>query len=147
MIDNTKLNEILANIKISESDSAFVGAMPTGDATLVSVATEPRVLNSNNWYPVTFKASDGQEYELSLKGLLQAEGLKYNSRNLKERVKAWYTLAETGKTAAGRKFNYQGKKGKEVTYKKDWTDFNNVTHHAGEKGTIEGHTFSNKVVG
>ena len=147
MINETKLNEILGNIKISESDTAFVGAMPTGEATLISVSEEPRVLNSNNWYPVAFKASDGQEYELSLKGLLQAEGLKYNSRNLKERVKAWYALNETGKTTAARKFNYQGKKGKEVTYKKDWVDYNNVQHHAGEKGTIEGHTFANKMVG
>ena len=145
MIDNTKLEEVLNNIKISKEDEAFQGAMPAGECTLVSVGTEPKVYSGNNWYPVTFKTANGT-YDLSLKGLLQAEGLTYNSRNLADRVKAWYTLDESGKTANARKFNYNGKKDREITYRKD-TVIDGVQKHKGEKGTMKYHSFASKLVG
>lgn len=145
MIDNAKLTEILNNIKISESDEAFQGAMPKGDCVLVSVATEPKSFDGNNWYPVTFKTAQGN-YDLSLKGLLQAEGLNYSSRNLSDRIKIWYSLDETGKTAAGRKFKYSGKKEREITYRKEVT-IDGVKKHPGEKGTMKYHSFETKLVG
>lgn len=149
MIDDSKLNEIVTNMKVAGQE-AFVGAMPEGEVVLTKIATEPKVIgtgkNSVSWYPVTFKASDG-EHEVSLKGLLQAEGLRYTTRNLTERTAMWFALLDKGANAAARKFDYTGKKGKEVTYKKEWTDFNGVTHMPGEKGVIEGHTFKSKLVG
>ncbi len=157
MIDETKLENVLQNLSIGEKDEAFAGKMPEGACEFVNVAEEPKTLHNertgkdNNWYPVAFRASDGQTYELSLKGLLQADGLQYTQRSLKERIRAWYALNDVKGTSAkakeARAFNYTGKKGKSVTYKKDWVDFNGVQHHAGESGTIEGHTFGNKLVG
>lgn len=149
MIDKEKLSEIVANMKVAGQE-AFVGAMPEGEVTLVNIATEPKAIGSGSnavsWYPVTFKAADG-EHEVSLKGLLQAEGLKYSTRDLEKRTEIWFSLLDKGAATNARKFDYTGKKGKEVTYKKEWTDFNGVTHHPGEKGTIEGHTFKSKLVG
>lgn len=145
MIDDAKLSEVAANLSIDENDEAFQGAMPTGSCTLVSVGTEPKSYNGNNWYPVKFKTSSG-EYELSLKGLLQAEGLTYNSRNLKARIKAWYALADTNERAAGRKFDYNGKKEREITYRKDIT-IDGVLKKAGDKGMMKYHSFANKLVG
>ena len=148
MIDDSKLTEIVKNMGV-DGQSAFVGAMPTGEVKLVSIASEPRVMdNADNtkWYPVTFLAADG-EHEVSLKGLLQAEGLQYSTRDLKERTKIWYSLLEKGKDTAARKFNYGGKKDREITYRKDFEDFDGVTHHKGEKGTMKVHTFGKKLVG
>lgn len=135
-----KLKEIVSNLRITENDNAFAGSMPVGKCTLVSIADEPQVLNGNNWYPVTFKASDGQNYDLSLKGLLQAPGLQYSTRNLAQRIK----LLDTQK---GKQFDYQGKKDKEVIWSKNWTDYNGVEHIKGEAGVISQHTFANKKVG
>lgn len=145
MIDSAKLTEIMNNIKISESDEAFQGAMPTGECVLVSVGTEPKTYNSNNWYPVTFKTPTGN-YDLSLKGLLQAEGLTYNSRNLAERIKAWYNLNDSKSGSAARKFNYNGKKEREITYRQTIT-IDGVEKHAGDKGTMKYHSFATKLVG
>lgn len=125
---------------------AFVGAMPTGEVTLVNIATEPRSMNGTPWYPVTFKAADG-EHEVSLKGLLQAEGLQYSTRDLEARTKIWFGLLDKGPTTAARKFNYTGKKEREITYRKDFTDFDGVMHPKGSKGTMSAHTFEKKLVG
>ena len=145
MIDESKLNEVLANLKLTTNDEAFQGAMPAGDCVLVSVATEPKKYNEVDWYPVTFQTSAGT-YELSLKGLLQAEGLSYKSRNLAERIKAWYALNDSGKTSNLRKFSYGGKKEREITYRSD-TVIDGVKKHKGEKGMMKYHTFANKLVG
>lgn len=146
MIDNSKLNEIVANMKVA-GQQAFVGSMPTGEVTLVNIATEPRTMeNGTNWYPVTFKASDG-EHEVSLKGLLQAEGLQYSTRDLEKRTAIWFSLLDKGANTAARKFNYTGKKEKEITYRKDFTDFDGVLHPKGTKGTMSAHSFANKLVG
>ena len=146
MIDNTKLSEIVANMKVA-GQQAFVGAMPTGEVTLVNIATEPRAMdNGTNWYPVTFKAADG-EHEVSLKGLLQAEGLQYSTRDLEARTKIWFGLLDKGPTTAARKFNYTGKKDREITYRKDFTDFDGVLHPKGSKGTMSAHSFEKKLVG
>ena len=145
MIDNEKLAEIVTNMKVA-GQQAFVGAMPTGEVTLVSIATEPRSMNGTSWYPVTFKAADG-EHEVSLKGLLQAEGLQYSTRDLEARTKIWFGLLDKGATANARKFNYTGKKEREITYRKDFTDFDGVMHPKGSKGTMSAHTFEKKLVG
>lgn len=147
MIDDSKLNEVVANMQISDDATAFAGAMPNGECVLVGIETEPRSMeNGSQWYPVTFKSADGN-HEVSLKGLLQAEGLDYSTRNLKERVKIWYGLLDKGATTAARKFKYTGKKEREITYRKDFTDFDGVTHPKGTKGTMKGHTFEKKLVG
>ena len=145
MIDNEKLTEIVANMKVA-GQQAFVGAMPTGEVTLVNIATEPRSMNGTPWYPVTFKAADG-EHEVSLKGLLQAEGLQYSTRDLEKRTQIWFGLLDKGPATAARKFNYAGKKEREITYRKDFTDFDGVTHPKGSKGTMSAHTFEKKLVG
>ena len=145
MIDNEKLTEIVANMKVT-GQQAFVGAMPTGEVTLVSIATEPRSMNGTPWYPVTFKAADG-EHEVSLKGLLQAEGLQYSTRDLEARTKIWFGLLDKGASTNARKFNYTGKKEREITYRKDFTDFDGVLHPKGSKGTMASHTFEKKLVG
>lgn len=145
MLDDKKISEIISNINIAEGDNAFQGAMPAGECKLVAVATEPQDFNGNKWYPVTFKTAQGN-YDLSLKGLLQAEGLQYSTRNLKERVKAWYELNETNANAASRKFTYGGKKEREITYRRDIV-INNVQKHAGDKGMMSYHTFATKMVG
>ena len=148
MIDDSKLNEIVQNMEV-DGKSAFVGAMPAGEIKLVSIATEPRVMDNadhTQWYPVTFAASDG-EHEVSLKGLLQAEGLQYSTRDLKERTKIWYALLDKGENTQARKFGYTGKKEKEITYRKDFTDFDGVTHAKGTKGTMKVHSFNSKLVG
>lgn len=145
MIDNSKLNEIVANMKVA-GQQAFVGAMPTGEVTLVNIATEPRMMNGTPWYPVTFKAVDG-EHDVSLKGLLQAEGLQYSTRDLEARTKIWFSLLDKGTNTAARKFNYTGKKEREITYRKDFTDFDGNVHPKGSKGTMSAHTFEKKLVG
>ena len=146
MIDDEKLKKVAENLEISDDDTAFVGAMPNGACTLVSIATEPRVMGTSNWYPVTFKAADG-EHEVSLKGMLQAEGLEYSTRNLRERIKIWYSLLDKGPTTAARKFKYTGKQKREITYRKDFTDFNGVFHAKNTKGEMSAHTFEKKMVG
>lgn len=146
MIDDTKLNEIVKNMDV-DGKSAFVGSMPVGEVKLVSIATEPKTMdNGTNWYPVTFAASDG-EHEVSLKGLLQAEGLKYSTRDLKERTKIWYELLDKGPATAARKFDYNGKKEREIRYRKDFTDFDGVLHPKGTTGTMKVHSFNSKLVG
>lgn len=145
MIDNTKLSEIVANMKVA-GQTAFVGAMPTGEVTLMNVATEPRMMNGTPWYPVTFRAADG-EHEVSLKGLLQAEGLQYSTRDLEKRTAMWFSLLDKGANTAARKFNYTGKKEREITYRKDFTDFDGNVHPKGSKGTMSAHTFATKLVG
>lgn len=146
MIDDSKLNEVVQNMEV-DGKSAFVGAMPTGEVKLVNIATEPKVMdNGTKWYPVTFAAADG-EHEVSLKGLLQAEGLQYSTRDLKERTKIWFALLDKGKNTNDRKFNYNGKREKEITYRKDFTDFDGVTHVKGTKGTMKIHSFVSKLVG
>lgn len=145
MIDNSKLSEIVANMKVA-GQQAFVGTMPKGEVTLVNIATEPRMMNGTPWYPVTFKAADG-EHEVSLKGLLQAEGLQYSTRDLEKRTSIWFGLLDKGANTAARKFNYTGKKEREITYRKDFTDFDGVVHPKGSKGTMSGHTFASKLVG
>lgn len=145
MIDNEKLTEIVANMKVT-GQQAFVGAMPTGEVTLVNIATEPRSMNGTPWYPVTFRAADG-EHEVSLKGLLQAEGLQYSTRDLEARTKIWFGLLDKGPSTAARKFNYTGKKEREITYRKDFTDFDGNLHPKGSKGTMSAHTFEKRLVG
>ena len=145
MIDNSKLNEIVANMKVA-GQTAFVGAMPIGEVTLTGIATEPRMMNGTPWYPVTFRAADG-EHEVSLKGLLQAEGLQYSTRDLEKRTAIWFSLLDKGANTAARKFNYTGKKEREITYRKDFTDFDGNVHPKGSKGTMSAHTFATKLVG
>ena len=145
MIDNSKLNEIVANMKVS-GKQAFVGAMPTGEVTLTGIATEPRMMNETAWYPVTFRAADG-EHEVSLKGLLQADGLQYSTRDFEKRTAIWFSLLDKGANTAARKFNYTGKKEHEITYRKDFTDFDGNVHPKGSKGTMSAHTFATKLVG
>ena len=94
MIDKAKLAEITANMKV-DGQSAFIGAMPAGEVQLVSIAEEPKMMGTTPWYPVTFKASDG-EHEVSLKGLLQAEGLQYSTRDLEQRTAIWFSLLDKG---------------------------------------------------
>ena len=145
MIDDSKLQEIVENMKV-DGQSAFAGAMPQGEVTLVGIATEPKTMNGTPWYPVTFRAADG-EHEVSLKGMLQAEGLQYSTRDLTERTKIWYSLLDKGITANARKFNYTGKKERKITYRKDFTDFDGNLHPKGSKGTMSAHTFASKMVG
>ena len=146
MIDEAKISEVMANLSIQDGDTAFAGAMPVGECKLVSIAKEPKTLNGSNWYPVTFSTANGP-YELSLKGLLQAEGLQYKSRDLKERIKAWYALEDTGATSSARKFDFLGKKERSFTYRKDTTDFNNEFHAKGSTGTMKINSFKTKTVG
>jgi ribosomal protein L3 len=146
MIDDSKLNEVVQNMEV-DGKSAFVGAMPAGEVKLVGIATEPRTMdNGTKWYPVSFMAADG-EHEVSLKGLLQAEGLQYSTRDLKERTKIWYGLLDKGENTQARKFGYNGKKEREITYRKEFKDFDGVTHAKGTKGTMKVHSFNSKLVG
>lgn len=145
MIDKQKLAEITANMKV-DGQSAFVGAMPVGEVQLVNIAEEPKMMGTTPWYPVTFKAADG-EHEVSLKGLLQAEGLQYSTRDLEQRTAIWFSLLDKGINTAARKFNYTGKKEREITYRKDFTDFDGNFHPKGSKGTMSSHSFQNKLVG
>lgn len=146
MIDNEKLNQVFDNLNVSETDNAFQQALPANsDLVLLKVHDEPQVYNGNSWYPVDFKCGN-DVYQLSLKGLLQAEGLEYSKRNLRERIKMWYGLNDTGATAAARKFHFVEQREREITYRKD-IEINGVMKKAGDTGTMKYRVFSPHKVG
>lgn len=146
MIDESKLNQVFDNLKIEENDNAYQQAIPNNsDLVLLKVHDEPQVYNGNNWYPVDFKCGS-DIYQLSLKGLLQAEGLEYSKRNLRERVKMWYALNDTTAGAAARKFHYVDQREREITYRKD-IEINGEMKHKGDKGTMKYRVFNSKKVG
>ena len=154
MIDDKKLIEIMDNINLKHDQEAPAGALPENvDLTFVSVAEEPRVMESNNdthsWYPVTFKDASGSTYDLSLKSLINgAEGLEYKSRKLSERIKAWYSLNGVGSTAASRKFHFDKKYNKMVTLKnRDSITIGDKTYHKGDEMPLRTYVFSKKLVG
>lgn len=146
MIDEQKLNQVFDNLNVSENDNAFQQAIPNNsDLVLLKVHDEPQVYNGNNWYPVDFKCG-GDVYQLSLKGLLQAEGLEYSKRNLRERIKMWYALNDTGANTASRKFHYVEQREREITYRKDIT-INGELKKAGTTGTMKYRVFGSHKVG
>lgn len=146
MIDEQKLNQVFDNLNVSENDNAFQQAIPNNsDLVLLKVHDEPQVYNGNNWYPVDFKCGS-DVYQLSLKGLLQAEGLEYSKRNLRERIKMWYALNDTGVGAAARKFHYVEQRERDITYRKD-IEINGEMKHKGETGTMKYRVFGAKKVG
>lgn len=154
MIDNEKLIEVMDNINLKHDQEAAGGALPENvDLTFVSVAEEPRVMESkngnSNWYPVTFKDGTGATYDLSLKALINgAEGLEYKSRKLSERIKAWYALNETGASANARKFHFDKKYNKIVTLKnRDSVTIGDKTYNKGDEMPIRTYVFTKKMVG
>lgn len=141
-----KMNEACG---VHEGDKAFREAMPAGKCTLVKFPTlaDAREYQDAVWYPVSFKsAENGEIYDLSLKGLEQAPGLKYKTLDLDERALALSTMV-------GKQFEYLGKKPKECRLNKDktitWRDEegNEHTAHKGDKFLMWQHTFKEKVVG
>lgn len=133
----------LTVLNLSESDEAFVGSMPNGKYVLEKVGTpdKPNIYTSEDgttskWIPVTFKNRSGS-YELSLKGVIRARGLEFESRNFGERIEAI-------EAAVGREFTWTGKQTKEVTLRKDSPK---TGKRAGEKISIDEYTFKNQVVG
>ena len=141
-----KMNEACG---VHEGDKAFRPAMPTGKCTLVKFPTlqDAKVYGSSTWYPVSFKsAENGEIYELSLKGLEQAPGLKYKTLDLDERALALSNMVN-------KQFEYLGKKPKECRLKQDkeitWRDEEGDEHvaHKGDKFLMWQHTFAEKVVG
>ena len=146
MIDEQKLNQVFDNLNVEENDNAYQQAIPNNsDLVLLKVHDEPQVYNGNNWYPVDFKCGN-DVYQLSLKGLLQAEGLEYSKRNLRERIKMWYALNDTGASAAARKFHYVEQREREITYRKD-IEINGELKKAGTTGTMKYRVFGSKKVG
>ncbi len=146
MIDDEKLGQVFDNLKIEENDNAYQQAIPNNsDLILLKVHDEPQVYNGNNWYPVDFKCGN-DIYQLSLKGLLQAEGLEYSKRNLRERVKMWYALNDAGATAKSRQFHFIEQREREITYRKD-IEINGVMKHKGDTGTMKYRVFNSHKVG
>lgn len=148
-MEKSEIREMLANVGINEGDRAFREAMPAGQVTLVKFpkASDVREYEGTSWYPVSFKSSvNGEVYDVSLKGLLQAPGLKFKSLDLDDRGLA---LAEM----VGKKFDYLGKQPKQCTLKKDttvnWRDEEGNEHvaHKGDKFLLWQHSFKEKVVG
>ena len=146
MIDEQKLNQVFDNLSVGENDNAFQQAIPNNsDLVLLKVHDEPQAYNGNNWYPVDFKCGN-DVYQLSLKGLLQAEGLEYSKRNLRERIKMWYALNDTGAGAAARKFHYVEQRERDITYRRD-IEINGELKKAGSTGTMKYRVFGAKKVG
>ena len=146
MIDDEKLKQVYDNLNVNENDNAYQQAIPNNsDLVLLKVHDEPQVYNDNNWYPVDFKCGN-DVYQLSLKGLLQAEGLEYSKRNLRERIKMWYALNDTSAGAAARKFHYVDQREREITYRKDIV-INGELKKAGTTGMMKYRVFGQKKVG
>ena len=131
-----RMNELFESIGIGEEDAQFQGAMPKGEVTCLGVVDETRKYENNAWVPVRFK-SGADTYELSLKGLIRAEGLEYSTRNFRERGKMWLSGACNGK-----KFRWNGKEERKGIRKRD-----TASGKAGSEYTLNVYTFEKKKVG
>ena len=137
MIDETRFNELMQDISINDTDEAFLGAMPAGECTFIGVLDETRNYEGNKWIPVQFKVGT-ETYELSLKGLVRAEGLEYSTRNYKARARMWVDGTVKAKT----KFPWKGKETRSGIRKRD-----TAAGKAGTEYTLNVYTFDKKKVG
>lgn len=128
--------ELMESININENDSAFLGSMPKGKCTFIQVLDEVRDYEGNKWVPCQFK-SGGEIYELSLKGLIRAEGLEYSTRNYQERGKMWMNGS-----LANKQFDWNGKEERKGIRKRD-----TAAGKAGTEYTLNVYTFGSKKVG
>ena len=131
-----RMKEMLESINIKSTDEAFLGSMPTGECTFIQVLDDVRTYEGNKWIPCQFK-SGKEVYELSLKGLIRAEGLTYPTRNFQERAKMWMNGS-----LANKKFDWQGKVERKGIRKRK-TD----AGEAGSEYTLNVYTFGSKKVG
>jgi len=95
MIDSTILENAVKQLK--EESVTFIPSPLPKRSYLVSIATESeKFWEGGYWIPVIFEDEMGNYYRTSLKKILLAEGLKFSSRNTKERISALYRIAKSG---------------------------------------------------
>lgn len=148
MIDDKKVLEIMDNLSLDHDASAGGAKLPENtDLTLVKVEDTPRTFEGTAWYAVIFSDKEGNQYDKSLKSLIQgAEGLSYSSRKLSERIKAWYGLSE--QPVGKKKFHFERRYEKMVTLKnKDSVTINGKTYRKGEEMPINTDVFKSRLVG